>query len=174
MFKWLKRKITAKPATYLPVAQPNRVVLTATCRDALQEGLAPEIASQHEGIVYLLGQTDGFTSLAASVYRPNATTTAGSFLVEPKAMRRVVDAASANGLQVVGQLHTHPKQAFHSPGDETGTLIRFNGFISIVLPDYGAHLPSLEGAAIYMFRSDERRFIQLNMADLIVLPTCLP
>jgi proteasome lid subunit RPN8/RPN11 len=175
MFGWIRGFRPPQPA-YRPIvpAQTRRVVFGAACRDALRDGLAPEIGSRHEGIVYLLGQTDGFTSVVVSVFRPNARTTKGSFRVEVTAMRHVVEAASANGLQVVGQLHTHPGHAFHSDGDEEGAHIRFNGFVSIVLPDYGTRLPGFDGAAIYMFGTAERRFVQLSVADLCVLPARMP
>lgn len=176
MFELLLKRFRRPKPAYRPIAPPQarRVVLTIACRDALRAGLAPEIDRRHEGIVYLIGQTDGATSLLAAVVRPRAATTRGSFHVDATAMRPVVEAASAAGLQVVGQLHTHPKEAFHSPGDEAGALIRFNGFVSIVLPDYGARLPRFDGAAVYMFSSAARRFVQLGPADVSVLPARLP
>lgn len=175
MFRWLfKRSRPFKPA-FRPVAPPHprRVVLTAACRDSLQTSLAPEITQRHEGIVYFLGQTDGQTSLIVTTFRPRASTTKGNFHVEETAMRPIIEAASAAGLQVVGQLHTHPREAYHSAGDEIGALIRFNGFVSIVLPDYGTRLPSLGGAAVYMFSASDRRFVQLDSTDLSVLPELL-
>lgn len=176
MFRWLFRRSRHARLTYRPVAPPHarRVVLTAACRDAIQASLAPEITRQHEGIVYLLGQTDGHASLIVTAYRPQASTNRGSFHVVETAMRPVVEAASTTGLQVVGQLHTHPGDAYHSAGDETGALIRFNGFVSIVLPDYGTRLPNFDGAALYMFSTDECRFVQLALTDLSVLPERLP
>jgi proteasome lid subunit RPN8/RPN11 len=148
--------------------------MTAACVSALRPALAPATARGHEGIVYLLGQTDGFTSIALSVFRPVAHTTRGSFHVDTAAMRQVVEAANAHGLQVVGQLHTHPGEAFHSDGDVAGALIRFGGFISIVLPEYGKHLPDFRDAAIYMFSGSERRWVDLTADDVSVLPERLP
>ena len=169
---WLKHLFSAKPAPYRLVTpeQPRHIAMAAACVNALRSTLAAEIVRAHEGIVYLIGHTDGFTSIVLSVFRPSAKTTHGSFHVDALAMRQVVEAANAHGLQVVGQLHTHPGTAFHSDGDVAGTLIRFGGFVSIVLPDYGARLPALEGAAIYMFCRRERRFIELGLTDLSILP----
>lgn len=176
MLRWLFKRLRPSKPVYRPIEPPHprRVVLTAACSNALQASLAPEITQQHEGIIYLLGQTDGHTSLIVAAFRPRATTTKGSFHVGETAMRPVVEAATAAGLQVVGQLHTHPGEAYHSAGDETGTLIRFNGFVSIVLPDYGTRLPSIAGAAVYMFSSGDRRFVQLSLTDVSILPERLP
>ena len=176
MRNWFQRLFSPRPAAYRRVTppQPHRIVTTAACVSALRPALAPETARGHEGIVFLLGQTDGFTSVALTVYRPVARTTRGSFHVDIIAMRQVVEAANAHGLQVVGQLHTHPGEAFHSDGDIAGALIRFGGFVSIVLPEYGKHLPDFRGAAIYIFSGCERRWIDLTAADVSVLPERLP
>jgi proteasome lid subunit RPN8/RPN11 len=173
---WLQRLFSPRPAAYRPVAapQPRRIVMTAACVSALRPALAPDTARGHEGIVYLLGQTDGFTSIALSVFRPQARTTQGSFNVDTGAMRLVIEAANAHGLQVVGQLHTHPGEAFHSEGDVAGALIRFGGFISIVLPEFGRHLPDFTAAAIYMFSGSDRRWVDLAATDVSVLPERLP
>jgi proteasome lid subunit RPN8/RPN11 len=176
MLSWVLRLFYPRGPAYRPVPppQPRRVVMASSCVSALRPSLRAEIERGHEGIVYLLGQTDGAISVALSVYRPTANTTRGSFHVDAAAMQQVVEAANAHGLQVVGQLHTHPGEAFHSEGDIAGALIRFGGFVSIVLPDFGRHLPDLKGAALYMFSGAERRWVELEPADLSILPERLP
>lgn len=176
MRKWLQRLFSHRPSAYRPVAppQPRRIVMSVGSVNALRPSLAPETAAGHEGIVYLLGKTDGLVSVVLSVFRPVARTTRGSFQVDTAAMRRVVEAANSHRLQVVGQLHTHPGEAFHSEGDVAGALIRFGGFVSIVLPEYGRHLPDFTGAAIYMFSSGERRWVELGATDVSILPEQLP
>jgi proteasome lid subunit RPN8/RPN11 len=81
-------------------------------------------------------------------------------------MTKVVRKANDTGLQVVGQIHTHPGQAYHSDGDIDGARIAYNGFISIVVPDYGRHLPSLVGAAAYFYRS--KAFLKLQVSAITV------
>jgi len=129
---------------------------------------------RHEGIVYLIGQTNGRVSLAASVFAPRASTTRGSFHVSAVDMGPIIEAASDAGLQVVGQLHTHPGAAYHSEGDEEGAHIRFDGYVSIVLPNYGVLLPTFRDAAIFMFDRGSRRFIELQESDLVLLKDAYP
>lgn len=161
-----------------PAAQPTifaaqpKLLLMQACLDAVRTGLDPEIRKGHEGIVYLLGRTDGVVALATSVFRPAAVTTRGSFYVEPRAMAACVRATGQYELQVVGQLHTHPGQAFHSDGDVEGARIRYPGYASVVLPEYGRLLPSLEGAAAYIWSDDAWR--QLGPQDLIIIPGAGP
>ena len=175
MLNRLLRSLRVSKPTYQPITplHPRRMVLTVACLDAIRSSLAPKIKVRHESIVYLVGQTDGRTSTILAVARPSATTTRDSFYVDERAMKPVVEAATRAGLQVVGQLHTHPQRAYHSDGDVVGSLIRYNGFVSIVLPDYGTRLPCLDGAAFFMYSTDSHGFVRLCQADLTVLPAFL-
>ena len=153
MWERFARLFTRKPAFRPgPPARP-RLVLTECCLAAMSGCMEPEIEQGHEGIAYLLGQSDGTNTLAVAAIRPHAKTTRGSFAVASPAMARVVRSAVDCGLQLVGQVHTHPGRAYHSGGDEDGARIAYTGYVSIVLPDYGRRLPRLDGAAAYMFRT---------------------
>ncbi len=129
------------------------LILTESCVAALRDCLGPEIRNGHEGITYLAGRTDGTTTLAIAAMRPEAETTRGSFNVTAPAIAQIVRAAASRGLQVVGQVHTHPRQAYHSDGDEEGARIAYTGYVSLVLPDYGRRLPRFDEAAFFMFRA---------------------
>jgi proteasome lid subunit RPN8/RPN11 len=145
-----------KPApAYREVATPapTQVIMTESCLQAMRSCMAPEIARGHEGVAYLLGLTNGVSTVIVGAIRPESYTTIGSFNVSSVAMARVVRAASNAGLQVVGQIHTHPRSAYHSGGDDDGARIAYDGYISIVVPNYGRELPSLRGAAIYVYRN---------------------
>lgn len=159
---------TSQPRHIIEAPAP-KLLITKGCWEAVCRALDPEIRKGHEGIVYLLGRTDGTVTLSVSVFRPRSVTTAGSFHVEPKAMAACVHAAGQFEMQVVAQLHTHPGQAYHSDGDVEGARIRYPGYASIVLPDYGRHLPNLGGAAAYLWSADHR-WIELGLNDIIIIP----
>ena len=152
----------------LPPEVGRRLVLAYGCLEGLRECLAPEIEKRHEGIAYLYGQTDGSTTVAVGAIRPVARTTAGSFEVSSIAMARVVRVVSDLGLQVVGQAHSHPHLAHHSDGDEEGARIAYQGFVSLVAPEYGRHLPSVDGCAVYFF--DKGRFVDLPSHAVTIVP----
>jgi proteasome lid subunit RPN8/RPN11 len=176
MLKWAARLFTSRATATRAVMPPppRRVVVTSACVESIRAALWDATARRHEGIVYLFGLTDGFVTLIAAAFRPEAVTTEGSFHVDLMGMRQVIETANRYGLQVVGQMHTHPAVAFHSEGDVEGALIRFGGFVSIVAPDYGVHLPSFAGAAIYMFSRAGRAFVALKVSDLHILQEFLP
>lgn len=152
-----------RPVTRLPKA---RLIMTEASVLAMRACMAEEILRGHEGIAYLFGQTNGATTVVVGAMRPGARTTTGSFNVTSIAMAAVVRASSDAGLQVIGQIHTHPRQAYHSDGDVDGARIVYDGYVSIVLPDYGRRLPSFEGAAIYFYRGEA--FSSLNGSAILI------
>lgn len=168
MWSTVKSIFRPKPA-YRPGPPPkSRIILTDNCLAAFRTCMEPEIQKKHEGVCYLIGQSDGHSTVAIAAYRPAALTTRGSFSVTSPAVAGVVRAAVDRGLQLVGQVHTHPGVAYHSEGDDEGARIAYSGYASIVIPDYGVRLPSLDGAAAFMYQ--QGAFLPVDMADLIIVP----
>lgn len=83
------------------------LAVTESCLQGVSDLLAASAKVGHEGIVYLIGKTDGTSTLAAAAFAPEARTTAGSFDVSAPAMALVVRAASDLGLQVESDKFTH-------------------------------------------------------------------
>ncbi len=162
-FRRTKADSGYRPVTSLPAF---RLVVAEAALHAMQHAMAPEIAKGHEGIAYLAGQTSGETTLVIGALRPEARTTRGSFDVSARAMAKIVRTVADVGLQVVGQIHTHPREAYHSDGDVEGARIAYDGFVSIVLPDYGRHLPSLSQSAVYVYRNGA--FAQLGAGAVTI------
>ena len=169
MWEQITRLFAPRPAFRPGPPAPPRLILTEPSVAALQSCMEPEIRQGQEGIAYLLGQSDGTTTLIAAAIRPQARTTRGSFAVASPAMAQIVRAAVSLGLQVAGQVHTHPGKAYHSAGDEKGARIAYRGYVSIVLPDYGRRLPALDGAAAYMFRTGSS-FVPVDSDRITIVP----
>jgi proteasome lid subunit RPN8/RPN11 len=165
---WLKRVLGRKQESPPIAPQPAKLLVTADALDGLMTALVRSQRQRHEGIAYLLGRTDGAVTLAVAVFAPHARTTAGSFHVSPRAMVSCLQAAARFELQVVGQVHTHPGHAYHSGGDVEGAKIRYPGYASLVLPEYGRHLPSLGGAAAYLWQKPHG-WIELSDTDVIII-----
>ena len=125
--------------------------MTTDCRDRLTEELHRSACAGREGIVYLVGLTTGTTTLAIGAVRPEAEATPTSVDVEARELGKIIRETAMAGLQVAGQVHSHPGDAYHSGGDFTGMRIRHPGYFSMVVPEYGARLPSFEGAHAVMW-----------------------
>jgi len=151
-FKWLSRLLSRQPRyRFAEHVDTPSISFARSAYDGLLECLAPARGARHEGVALLLGRADGTNVSVLQGVRPKARTGAGHFAIEARAMARVVALAMELDLQIVGQVHTHPQEAFHSVGDEEGANIRYEGFISIVIPHYGDHLPARTGWAVYRF-----------------------
>lgn len=61
-------------------------------------------------------------------------------------------ADEARGVRV--QVHTHPREAFHSPTDDEWPIVHVPGFLSLVIPDFGMGPVSLQGAYLTEIQPD--------------------
>jgi len=145
----------------------RRCVVAREVWSRLIEVLSASRARDHEGVTYFIGQTNGAVTAVLASVNVLSRSAVGSFRVPANEMRRVVDAANNLGLQVVGQLHTHPEEAFHSAGDAMGAQIKYDGYVSIVVPFYGHGLPSLVGVKSYMFDGKRERFVEIANPDIL-------
>lgn len=164
--QWLSRIFRARPVIHVATEVPSTLIVQSAY-EALLEALEPTNSLGHEGIVFLLGRVDGPRTICMQSVRPRARTTPGSFRVSAIDMARVVGLATTRDLQIVGQIHTHPGDAFHSDGDEDGANIRFEGFTSIVIPFYGIALPHLTGSAVYRYQ--KREWISLPLSSVSII-----
>ena len=130
------------------------VRMTTHCCDQTTEFLRESAQRRHEGIVYFVGLTNGTTATALYAMLPETDSTPRSVDVSARELGKIIRSASEVGLQVVGQLHTHPRAAYHSDGDEVGMRIRYPGYFSIVVPDYGTRLPSFRQSHTLMWTTD--------------------
>ena len=144
-------------------------LMTEDCVRAIGECIEPEKERGHEGVSYLFGRTDGFTTLAVGAIRPKSRTTTGSFSVSTVEMARLVKEIRGNGLQLISQLHSHPGRAYHSDGDIDGLKLVCNGYVSVVLPEYGNYLPSFEGGVFYFYRRGNG-FKELEPKNIRIIP----
>jgi hypothetical protein len=66
-----------------------------------------------------------------------------------------LELGSANmGIRV--QVHTHPREAFHSPTDDAFPIIHKPGFLSLVIPNFGLGPAGFEDAYLTEIQPDGR------------------
>lgn len=171
MFEWLKKLRKGRRKKIQPIKSRD-LVLTSSCVKAIEYCLKDFVIKRHEGICYLYGIVGEEVTLAVSAMKPEAQTTYGSFFVSAKSMAQVVRAGANNSLQVVGQVHTHPQQAFHSTGDNEGALTAYDGYVSIVLPGYGRKLPSFKDGAFFVYVKGHG-FIEVPSTKMKIVPEVL-
>lgn len=62
------------------------------------------------------------------------------------------DLCEAQALQVVGDVHTHPANAFFSEADRAHPMISQVGHVAIVFPDFAVGQPDVESVGAYIYK----------------------
>jgi len=109
-------------------------------------------AGRRECVLLWLGRREAGIQRIVDVYRPQQIGTVDYFEIPRNGMAALMKRLRVKGLYVVSQVHTHPCEAFHSPADDRWAIVRHEGAISIVLPEF-ASLTTVENflkqAAVY-------------------------
>jgi proteasome lid subunit RPN8/RPN11 len=105
----------------------------------VHETLIPKQVSimLHEGLLYAVGEEELYR-LAVYLYK--------------------------KGLRLIAQIHSHPKEAYHSETDDAYPIITVVGGLSIVVPDFATKPASLSTWAVYRLNA-ENQWVELGMQD---------
>lgn len=93
------------------------------------------------------------------VYRPQQRAHADQFWIPPEAMTDLMRHLRERKLKLAAQVHSHPREAFHSRADDHWAVIRHAGALSIVVPDFAAHTDAgnfMSEAKFYQLSRDDR------------------
>jgi proteasome lid subunit RPN8/RPN11 len=151
------------PRTPLPSFHIHDSVLQAS-RRVFQDSRG--LFRRHEGIVYWAGRQCRGDWLVTTCIAPHARTTPGSFKTSASANATVVTSINAAGLELIAQVHSHPGGFIdHSDGDSRGALMPYEGFLSIIVPNYGCReMWPLTQCGVHRFESG--RFRRLSSGDV--------
>lgn len=91
----------------------------------------------NEGFVYWAGMVSGNTIKATAVVAPNTESGFGRVATSHRDNFHVVNELSRLKLAEVAQVHSHPGYLVgHSEGDDTWAAFKFEGLLSLVVPNY--------------------------------------
>jgi proteasome lid subunit RPN8/RPN11 len=128
-------------------------VFVAT-RDALVSFALAGIANRgHEGIVYWAGREAGDCTVFMQAVVPIADHSHGRVMVSAEEIGRTQRAARRDKCGILCQVHSHPgADTRHSDGDDELVLLPFEGMLSVVAPQFGVALRSIEELSIHQFQ----------------------
>lgn len=109
----------------------SRSILRATL-----EAMQPAGRDRRESVALWLGEPRSDAVRIARVHVPAQHATGDSFQIPRESVAALLDLVNRTGLGVAAQVHTHPKEAFHSLADDHWAIVRHQGAISIVLPNF--------------------------------------
>lgn len=89
-----------------------------------------------EGVALWLGQRldDGITVTEA--YIPGQIAAEDYFRIPPDSMAALLRHLGEKRKFIAAQVHSHPREAFHSYADDTWAIVRHVGALSIVVPEF--------------------------------------
>lgn len=95
-----------------------------------------------------------------SLLRPNHTYQGWRVQLTSSEMKNLLRALRNRDEKLMVQIHSHPGEAFHSPGDDDLATSFHNGFLSIVVPNFAKNISSISQCAVYEY--SEVKFARLT------------
>ena len=89
-----------------------------------------------ECAVLWLGRRDGGSVRIENAYRPLQTAKADMFHIPPPGMTALHAELRRHRYMVAAQVHSHPRQAFHSKADDQWAIVRHEEALSLVVPNF--------------------------------------
>ena len=62
---------------------------------------------------------------------------------------------SETGLRLIAQVHSHPREAYHSDADDRYAIVTAQGGLSLVVPDFGFAPPDPASWAVYRLHGQD-------------------
>lgn len=131
-------------------------------RDLLVESIVTLERAGHrrkEGITLWLGERGGCFDQVKLAYEPIHEASVDYFQIPPHGVHALMRKMETTETCVVAQIHSHPREAFHSRADDRWAIVRHIGAFSLVLPNF-AQMTSLENfmsqVAVFRLSADDR------------------
>lgn len=116
-----------------------RFAFQAACLEEVEAFLRKQGKNEREGLVLVSGSLAKDSAIVVDrVHVPEQDASAFHVQVMPNAMLRIHHELLGQERLLVGQIHTHPGEAFHSKVDREDTTLTQPGTFSIVVPDFAA------------------------------------
>lgn len=89
-----------------------------------------------EGAVLWLASGIGTDTKITEVYRPEQYASRGNFKIPRQSMSALMRHLRFTSRSIAAQVHSHPGMAFHSSIDDEWAIVRHEGALSLVIPDF--------------------------------------
>lgn len=123
--------------------------------------------ARSERVLLWLGQRgDGEISIS-KFWIPEQRAGRDFFEIPPHSMEALFDELRRTRLIVAAQVHTHPREAYHSWADDTWAIVRHAGALSLVLPYFALKTKQenfIRDAAVFVL-SQENEWLEVPATD---------
>ena len=117
-----------------------------------------------ECVVLWLGRRLPADATICEAYLPLQRARDDQFHIPPEGMTELMAYLRTHKRRLVAQVHSHPREAFHSLADDHWAIVRREGALSIVVPDFAAHTSpeNLVTEAKFFQLSPQDRWLQVG------------
>ncbi len=113
---------------------------------------------ESEGLVYFAGVVGSPTDLVVtSLHRLHHLPQGDRVAVTPEESRNLLRVLRERDEKLIAQLHSHRGSAFHSWGDDAYATSFHPGFLSLVVPKFGAGMTKVAECGVFEFDGDTFR-----------------
>lgn len=98
---------------------------------------------RQECVVLWLAEDTEVELTVTAAYRPDQLARADIFKIPPSSMRAMLSMLRQKKLMIAAQIHSHPREAFHSRADDEWAIVRHVGALSLVVPDFALKTAAL-------------------------------
>jgi hypothetical protein len=124
---------------------------------------------QYEAVALFAGQKHNSIFKVEEVILPYQTSykleEGLMYAVDGEELHRINQYLFENNMELIAQIHSHPREAFHSSSDDRFPIVDTFGGISIVVPDFATGPINLKYWAIYRL-SINGNWDSLGIADI--------
>jgi hypothetical protein len=159
----------ARSTPYPPPSYPVRIgdLIWTGCLETVRAhaALGAERGRRgSEALVYLGGVVAGPEVIVTALYRLHHEPQGDRVVVTPDEARWLLATLRARDEKLVAQLHSHRGVAGHSHGDDVWATSFHEGFLSIVVPRFGAAVSAPVDCAVLEYRGGE--FVELTRDEV--------
>lgn len=123
---------------------------------------------RQECIMLWLGRRNGDSIDVVDAYRPEQNAREDMFHIPRTSMNALYSELRQRRLMVAAQVHSHPKEAFHSRADDQWAIIRHRGALSLVVPYFASETFAsnfLDHTKVFQF-SDNAKWAEVPKKDI--------
>jgi hypothetical protein len=120
-----------------------------------------------EHVLLWLGKRENGNISISRLWIPEQRAGRDFFAIPSRSMQALFDELRRDRLMVAAQVHTHPREAFHSWADDTWAIVRHAGALSLVLPYFALKTAPhnfVRDAAVFVL-SQENEWLEVPATD---------
>ena len=149
----------------MPTHHPPLLIVPKSIVETTDRYLSVSREEGVEVVVYWSGRQEANGLVVRKVWFPAQSSSPYSFAVGSKALFELNIGMYRLGHELVGQVHTHPSDAFHSEADDENAVCLQSGAISAVVPGFGQYSVS-DVHHTLIFERRGRHWVELSPPEV--------